>query len=270
MFGQKCSTLHKLTPQELLVISEVMCCGSTVVLPIYECVKIFARLNSDQKFTYARHPDDLGSDITTHSHIVQRFRNEERSKVVLEALQCMESTMSDCWPFAPGSSSWIQLEILDPSIRMKGPVNKPTIVFRRAVRLSRLSKRLSISSTPLIENIFSSSKSLMPEFAGRFKISFAPQLKLKNLAGSGLMSESRLDISCIELGEKTVHEVAENIIFKVLESNFAISPEINPGFYMTVAGKEYRAVTSAYQGHDPKILTKNKVLPPLPIIGLLK
>jgi hypothetical protein len=263
MFRSRYSTLHDLSAEELLVVSEHACHKSVAAIPIYECVKVFARLASDSTLSYARHHTDLGTDKTTAIDIVQRFRNKDRTSVVLEALTAVESSLIPAWPFAPGSSSWVQLEILDPSIRFSGPVNSSAIVVRRAVRLNRAKKKISISTTPLIESMFNRMERDLPETAGAFSVLFAPQLKLKNLAGTGLISESASDLGN---GLSTI-DIAERIVLKILSENSSVDPSINPGFYISVLGEEYRIVSSEYSTSIDTATMNNTVtnLPPLPI-----
>lgn len=267
MFRSGYLTLHDLSAEELLAVSEYACHKSAIATPIYECVKVFARLADDNTLSYARHHTDLGTDRTTAIDIVQRFRSEDRSSVVLEALTAAESSLVSAWPFAPGSSSWIQLEILDPSIRFNGPVNSSTIVIRRAVRLSRAKKKMLISSTSLIENMFNRMEQDLPAVAGGFSVLFAPRLQLKNLAGSGVISESVSDIG----NGLFASDIAERIALKLLTENSSINPAINPGFYISMLGKEYRIVSSRYSVHADATAVVNGTtnLPPLPI-GVLR
>jgi hypothetical protein len=267
MFSQKCPTLHDLAPHELLTVSEHICHNSVYAVPIYECVKVFVRLDADGLFTYARHPSDLGTARVTSTNITNRFRNEDRSRVVLEALNNVTDNLTDCWPFKAGSASWLQLEILDPTIRFNGPINKPTIIFRRAVRLSGLNKQLSITSTPLIENMFLRLKEDLPFHMGRFSVSFAPQVRLKNIAGSGIISESKTNI---EEDPTSTFTTAEEIAIKILSENFGYDPSINPGIYVSIAGKEYKVVSSKYRDNAKPAVTEVTKLPPLPIIGILR
>ena len=269
MFSQKCPTLQSLPAHELLAVSEYLCYNSPNAAPIYECIKVFMKLTPDGDFTYARHPDDLGLGKITAPIIVGRFRNKDRSEVVLEALQAVEEALLESWPFQPGSASWLQLEILDPMIRFSGPINKSTVVFRRAVRLNRLNKKLSISSTPLIENIFSRLEHDLPSHIGKFSTSFSPLIKLKNIAGSGVISEGRMNI---EDGLKNDYEVAEDITTEILSVNFSHDTSINPGMYISFEGKEYKIVSNRYgRSTEGKEVTTGKIaLPPLPIAGVLK
>ena len=263
MFRSRYSTLHDLSAEELLVVSEHACHMAVTAVPIYECVKVFAILASDNTLSYARHHTDLGTDRTSAVDIVQRFCDKDRTSVVLEALTTVESNLIPIWPFAPGSSSWVQLEILDPSIRFNGPVNSSAIVIRRAVRLNRVKKKISISTTPLIESMFNRMEQDLPDSSGGFSLLFAPQFRLKNLAGSGLISESASDLGN---GLFTI-DVAERIALKILSENSSVDPSINPGFYISVLDKEYRIVSSGYSTSIDSTAISNTStnLPPLPI-----
>ena len=181
--------LESLDAHELLAVIESLCFGDVIAEPIYECVKVFVRVLEDGNMTFARHSSDLGTARVMKEDVVSRFKDDEVRNSVLEALELVEENCKDIWPFSPGSSSWVLLEILDKPIKLNGPINPPKIVFRRAVRLSSLNKELPISSTPLVERMFKNIQQGLPGNLGRFKVEFSPTIRLKNIAGSGLVTE---------------------------------------------------------------------------------
>jgi hypothetical protein len=141
----------ELRDDKLLEMADVLCHRNPVVRPIFECVKVFVRLHEQNVFTYARHPLDLGTQLITADQISSRMNDPSRERVVLEALSVMEQSCREWWPFAPGSSSWVLLEVLHPHIVINGKQNTPTIIFRKATRLNFEGAH---SSTPLLERMF--------------------------------------------------------------------------------------------------------------------
>ena len=251
--------LHDLGEEEFFDIAEQVCHNHIEAFPVFECVKVFCRLTESGDMTYARHANDLGTLTITAEDIASRMKSPERESVVLEALRSLESANFP-WPFSPGSSSWVQLEILDPSIRMKGPVNTPQIVFRRAVRLSTSRSEDTVTSSPLVERMFATLEKELPEVAGRFKLTFAPCLRLKNVAGLGIMSEA-LKVR----DELSVSELAESLVSSVLLENSQLPLSMNPGLFIRSSGEEYRVVSDCYYAVEKQEPASKESLPPLPI-----
>lgn len=256
--------LQDLSREELLALAETLCHESPEVFPVYECVKVFVRLNEAEELTYARHRNDLGTTIVASDDIAARMKDPERRAVVFEALTSFEKAFAEVWPFSPGSNSWLQLEILHPTVRCKGPVNSPTIVVRKACRLSPSKTTATVTSSPLVERIFESFRAKCPEKAGDFKIAFAPSFRLKNIAGTGLISES----SALLAGNTFPHTVAENIARALVEKNVHEFSGISPGFFVKVGGTEYRVVTSEYTSRAVRKEKPSRL--PLPFAGWMK
>ena len=256
--------LQDLSREELLSLAETLCHESPEVFPIYECVKVFVRLTESKDLTYARHRNDLGTSKVTPEDIAARMKDSDRRIVVLEALTSFEEAFSGVWPFSPGSSSWLQLEILHPVVRCKGPINTPTIVIRKACRLSPSKKTASVASSPLVERIFESFRPKCPTTAGNFKIAFAPSFRLKNIAGSGLISES----SALLAANTFPHTVAETIARTLVERNVHELSGISPGFFVNIDGTEYRVVSSEYTTRPAREEKHTRL--PLPFAGWMK
>ena len=265
MLREKQRYLHQLPPQKFLQVAESLCHGSLQVEPIYECIKVFARLTESGQMSYARHSFDLGTELVSPSVIASRLKDQDRSEIVKDYLTVFEEAIAPIWPFAPGSSSWVQLELLHPNIRLKGPINKPSIVLRKAVRLSSLNKAEPMKTSPLIERIFLTLEKKIPVSHSGVSFVFSPTVTLKNIAGSGVITESReglesgADVSCI----------AEALTEKLLKSNFPYPVESNPGFYVKVEGAKYRVVSTLYKTAQNLNEDKDSLkLPPLPIVGI--
>lgn len=255
--------LQDLNDDELLSLAETLCHGAIEAFPIYECVKVFARLDESGSLTYARHRDDIGSVRVTCEDVASRMKDESRSSVVLNALSAFEKVSVPEWPFAPGSSSWLQLEILHPTLRCKGPANEPTVVVRRACRLRSSVTTAEVVSSPLVDRIFESFRFKCPASAGEYKISFAPSFRLKNIAGSGLITES----AALLQSDTSTAVVAERVSRRLIEENVHELASISPGFFVKVSGVEYRVASVEYTGRAIK--EEKSLSAPLPFAGLM-
>lgn len=267
MLRQRYTRLHDLDSDKFKKVATSICYESIDAYPIYECIKVFAKMLPDGTLTYARHPHDLGTTVVTALGISSRLNDKVRSSVVLEALSEVEKTLIPIWPFAAGSSSWIHLEILDPSIRLRGQINPPSIVVRKAVRISSLNKANPISSSPLIERMFKGLKKNIPESSGRFKVVFSPTIRLPNTAGSGALTES---VRMIDEGI-SVNTIAEAVSKSIMQSVSHIDPSLCPGLYVKVLGEDYRIVSDDYlmKSANKEEKEDQKSLPPL-LPGALK
>ena len=105
MIRQSRKRLHDVPVLDLIPLIEKLCHEEMEAHPIYECVKVYARLRSDNKVTYARHRNDLGTSVVTAPDIVSRFKDERIGNTVQEALSLVEREIVPEWPFSPGSTS---------------------------------------------------------------------------------------------------------------------------------------------------------------------
>ena len=264
MLRESRKRLHDLHADEIQRIAESLCFGELVAAPVYECVKVYARVNNQGQMTYARHVSDLGTAHVSATDITNRFTQENIKNTVLEALTLIETHILPEWPYSYGSSSWVQLEILDRNIRQRGPINSPAIVFRKAVRLSSSKKLSTISSTPLVERVFSGFSKSLPENLGRFVITYSPKLKLKNLAGTGILSENLEQlVEC-----KDSYIVAEKIAQRIIRENLGVEPFLSPGLLINIEGETIQVVSDLYRAQKA-LASEDKKLP-LPIVGLLR
>ena len=256
MFKEKRIKLQSLNHNELTRISEILCHESLEVFPVFECIKVFARLTEDHRLTFVRHPSDLGTNYIGSQDIASRMKDSQRSEVVHQALSEFEITAVEAWPFAPGSNSWLQLEILHPSIRHRGPVNESAIVIRKACRLSSLNSKSPVSTSPLLERMFQSFIKSCPERTNSFKILARPSFFLKNLAGSGMTESKEL----LSEGLVDKSEVAENICSNLIEKNCHELTKLSPGFFVKIGKESYHIVTTSYSS-KPTEKSKSKKLP---------
>lgn len=264
MIRQRRVRIHDIPSFDLMRVVEALCHESVKAFPVYECVKIYARVAANGEMTYARHRNDLGTHVVPAYEIVSRFKNEVIREVTAEALQLVESQLLQLWPFSPGSSSWIQLEILDKDVRVNGPINRPTIVVRKALRLSSAKDSVETSSTPLIERMFSKFEKSLPSSLGRFEVVYSPSFILKNIAGSGVVTEARDNIE----SDIPANQVAEDVACSLIKANMPHEPFMSPGFSFFFEGEEYQVTSRTFKG-DKRLKDEKKVLP-IPIVGILK
>ncbi len=264
MIRQPRTRFHDIPPSDLISVIEALCHNSIEAFPVYECVKVFARVTDDGQLTYARHKSDLGTTVVPAQDIVSRFRNDEVRETTAEALRLIEENLTAIWPFAPGSSSWLQLEILDKTIRQNGPINRASIVFRKAVRLSSTNEGVKLTSTPLIERMFSQLKETLPSTLGRFSLVYQPSFTLKNIAGSGLVTESKERLAVNDDPRK----VAEDVANELIRINTAQEPFLSPGFSFVLEDKEYQVTSRSYGGQKKEDDRKRPL--PIPMVGVVR
>ena len=255
MLRDQRTSLQQLERNELLEIASKICHDSIEVFPIFECVKVFARLNESGQFTYARVKEDVASNNISLLDVCSRLKSHGRRQIVESALLAFEKFAADVWPFAPGSSSWIQLEILHPEISKNSTKNVPTILFRRACRLSTLESS-EPQTSPLLERMFVRMSKTCPESSDGFSVVFRPSFRLKNVAGTGIFTE---------VLESTDAKAASRLSDAVLLENDVLLS--SPGFYFRVGDVQYRVVSEKYTSKKD---SPEAVKLPIPIAGWVK
>ena len=270
MLTEARDNLARVDGKKLLEIADFLCHQSPVVRPIFECVKIFARLHETGEFTYARHPFDLGTNIVRAEDIASRMKDPGRQVAVLQALEEVERECAASWPFSPGSSSWILLEVLHPEIKIAAAENPPAVIFRKATRLSSSG---NLTTTPLLERMF---KTFAPvNSGGSFRFIIDPTIQLPNISGSGVFTTFHQQVEGIlyltegqqfsefsglgSFAEETVGEFIDGL----LESNFSLSLDSNPGFYFSFEDSIYQVRSKLFSAKK-----KEEVAAPLPVFGI--
>jgi hypothetical protein len=264
--------------EKLLQIADFLCHQTPVVRPIFECIKVFVRLHESGQFTYARHPSDLGTAVITATDISSRMKSIERQLAIREALEEVEFRCQDSWPFSAGSSSWVLVEVLHPEFKISAAENKPAIIFRKAVRLSSKGKQVS---TPLLEKMFNSFKSVCSSENNESMFQFLadPAVQLSNISGTGLFSGFREQVEGILhlteggdfLAAKGIEDLSgdaiDGFIDGLLESNFDVPLYANPGFYFHFGDSTYQIRSRKFSSNKKKEKTLSA---PLPIFGLVR
>ena len=184
-------SFQDLTLNELLEITDVLAHSSPRVRPIFECVKVYAKLDGSGKVVYARHQSDfLGID----KHIIiERIKDSAVADAVAEALDYIESTIPSFWPFRPGSATWCLLEILDPRINIAGTKNFKKIIIREAVRIDL---KGNCTRSPLLERMFDRMKKDIQQTDDQVYI-VDPITLLRNVSGTGIHTELKADLCAI-------------------------------------------------------------------------
>jgi hypothetical protein len=261
--------------EKLLEVADFLCHKTPVVRPIFECVKVFIRLHESGKFTYARHSSDLDIPMTSAYDMSSRMKSLERRLAVKEALEEVETRCQDTWPFSPGSSSWVLLEILHPEIKIIAAENKPAIIFRKAVRLNSQGEQ---TTTPLLERMFNSFK-LTSTGKGTFQFFIDPVIKLSNISGTGIFTEFRKQAEdALHLTDGKLspaakpprffsEEAVSDFIDGLLESNFELPLCANPGFYFRFENTIYQIRSGKFRSSK-----KGKKLSqaPLSVFGFIR
>jgi len=264
--------------KNLLQIADFLCHQTPMVRPIFECIKVFVRLHESGQFTYARHQSDLGTVIVTAADISSRMKSIERRLAIREALEEVEFRCQESWPFSPGSSSWVLVEVLHPEFKILAAENKPAIIFRKAVRLSSKGKQ---TSSPLLEGMFDLFKSACSTGNDKRTFQFLadPAVQLSNISGTGLFSDFREQVEgilCLTEGkdmsatkgfEVLSGDAVDGFIDGLLESNFDMPLYANPGFYFHFGDNTYQIRSRKFSSNKKE----KKILPaPLPIFGLVR
>ena len=263
MLREARTRLHTLSYTEFERVATELCCSSLEVFPIFECVKVFARLNSVGDVTYARHPEDVNRDDVSLSEVSSRIKDSARATAVKLALTEFEGTLKLEWPFSAGSSTWLQLEILHPSIQARAVQNSPSVVIRKACRLRMRGGKVVCETSPVVERIFERFKHQCPQSLSTFSLLCAPSITLKSIAGHGILSES------VKLASEGFLMEASSYLTKALIHENEMT-ESTPGFFFEFGGEQIRVVSDKYLNKEAGNSNKMKSTLPIPIAGWVK
>lgn len=281
MLFQRAGLLSKgdFTLENYLNIADALCHSQLEVAPIFECVKVFVRINEHGDFVYARHRHDLGNSNIDCHQIVGRIKNDKRQHAVLDALCEVEEKCYATWPFCQGSSTWVLLEILHPDIRLASAGNKPTIIFRTA---NRISSKGVLSETTLTKSLFGQFSAMLEEVDSHYSFAFNPTIRLNNISGSGvytkflnghevtvsLAGESKTKLSELQHQVREDYESRLSDLFAaVLDRNFSLEAEKNPGFMFMLNEQLFKVQGKAFEEERKKASEQSrssKNMPPPP------
>ena len=256
---------------EYFELADFLCHTEPVVAPVFECVKVFARINTAGQFTYARHRFNLGSQTVSKYEIVEKIGGKHRSAIILSALNELENKCFDIWPFAPGSASWCLLEILHPKIKLASEGNNPTVLFRRA---NRISPKGILSESKLLKDVFITLEDELPSIeSDLFDFVLCPEVRLQNISGSGAYTKFKSELDAISylcgqedkstsmidnMLRENLHAAFNELIDVILESNFSISLERNPGFIFTFNGGEHKLQSALFEKERRRISDESR------------
>ena len=246
--------IDKITLDEVLSLADKVAHDEIVVRPIYECVKVYARITESGEMTYARHRFDLGTRIVSAEEISERIKDSARSAAVLNALKEVEDVSYTSWPFQPGSASWCLLEILHPEIKVAGPINCPAIIFRNA---NRIDHNGNISRSKLLENLFLSFQKELESITrdGYFTIVFDPSVSLKNTSGTGAFTTLKEAIIADPL---RFAEALQAFATDIVTENFEIDPAYFPGINVTLDDQHFRLTGEAFIKSKKLLISEKK------------
>ncbi len=246
--------IDDVTLEEVLHLADEIAHNEITVRPIYECVKVYARITESCEMTYARHRFDLGTRVVSAEEIAQRIKDDERSAVVFNALKEVEDIAKSSWPFQPGSSSWCLLEILHPEIKIAGPVNKPAIIFRNSCRINHKGK---LSKSKLLERLFLSFRNDLESAKrdGYFTVAFDPSVTLKNTSGTGAFATLREAFLEEPLG---FSQALQSFATDIVTENFEIDPTYFPGINVSIGEYNFRLVGEAFIKNKKALISEAK------------
>tara|TARA_A100001011_G_scaffold392400_1_gene479886 strand:+ start:1318 stop:2145 length:828 start_codon:yes stop_codon:yes gene_type:complete len=245
--------LERISLEEVLSIADKIAHDEVVVRPIYECIKVYARLTQGGEMTYARHRYDLGARVISAREISSRIKSEARSSAVFNALKEVEDIAKEEWPFHAGSSSWCLLEILHPEIRIAGPENQPAIIFREAHRIDHKGRKTSSKLLKRMFSTFCENVEATPRDS-YFTVVFDPQINLVNTSGTGAFT--MLKESILEDPLNFEHAL-RCFSLEVISENFDIEPKNFPGINVAIAGSSFRVSSDAYIENKQQLNRKN-------------
>lgn len=177
-----------LTLDDVLEVTDKLAHDAVLVRPVFECVKLYAKLDENSNLRYARHTDDfLG---TNREDVIQRMSDSSVTEALNAAFDYMEETLPAIWPFRPGSSSWCLLEILDPRIMIAGSENPSKIIIREAVRIDIKGNK---TKTQLLDRMFRTFTSRIIENSFEAYI-IDPKVYLRNASGTGIYTTLKSEI----------------------------------------------------------------------------
>lgn len=175
--------LDGLTLLEANNLANILAHGEIPVRPIFECVKVYAKLDENSEFRYARHLKDFSG--IEKSELAARMKSPIVREAVSEALDYVEETLIEYWPFRPGSSTWCLLEILDSRINIAGMENPTKIIVRKATRIDIKGNK---TSSPLVGRMF---ERMCHDINNACENVYVvdPVVYLRNISGSGAYSD---------------------------------------------------------------------------------
>ena len=188
-------SIDDLSLDDILEIADILTHKTPEVRPIFECVKVYAKLDEHSQVKYARHKSDFCG--VGKQDIIDRMKDPIVSDVVAEALQEIEDSIIDVWPFRPGSATWCLFEILDPAIRIAGWENTHGIIVREAVRIDIKGNK---SHSSLTNRMFARMREDIKR-SDSLQFIFDPVLHLRNVSGTGVYTSLRADVVAISAAE---------------------------------------------------------------------
>ena len=190
--------------EALLKVLECVATDRPKIYPVFECVKVWCKLDSTGVVLFARNSEDVLAGGRLPSEVVSKFKSDKIRKEAYDILCTASECLPSRWPFFEGSSSWVLLEVLSPVFANKATKNKKTVIFRESARLSYLRGRVS---SPMSEKTF---QHMEKHFTYKsINFSSRPSAPLDSSSGRGFLTEARNNDT---LTEKDIKTFSKNII----------------------------------------------------------
>ena len=196
---------------QLVRIAEAITLEQPFAFPVFECVKVWCRLNESGNVVFAREKNHVLEGGVSVAEVTSKFKNGEIKEEVSDVLQAASQPLVERWPFMEGSNSWIMLEILSPEFAQRSSKNKRTIILRRAARLSYNKGPVS---SPMSERVFQR----MNKNFSCGGVTFCERQRgfLKSASGDGVLTEVKESIASV--GSSEVPEDLIRFLFRQNQS----------------------------------------------------
>ena len=189
------------TPDLLL---EALATSRPKIFPVFECVKVWCRLDKNSIMSFARSKEDVLAGGVSPSDVISKFKSGEIKQEVYDILCVVSESLSSKWPFFGGSSSWMLLEVLSPVLSRKAGKNERTLILRETARLSYSRGRIY---SPLSEKVFNH---MDKEFEHKgIRFTSRPFSFLESSSGTGFLTEA---ISESKVATTAIKTFVKNIV----------------------------------------------------------
>jgi len=232
LFAKPDSVLSYIGDKELLShLVEHTAVACPVISPVFECVKVWCKLDKNGVLLFARSKDDVLLGGVTPTDVVSRFKNEDIRRETYDILCLTSECLASRWPFFDGSSAWILLEVLSPVFAQKAGNNERTVILRESARLSYVRGRVN---SPMSEKVFTH---MGKDFSYKgIQFNPRPTALLKSSSGTGFLTEmnqkDKLNEADIETFVQNIIEYNKDIIFSFgfPRGGIAVEPSYITGF----------------------------------------
>ena len=203
LFKRPANILSIVNDGDMMAIAESLTLDQPVAYPVFECVKVWCRLDSNNAIVFARDKNDVILGGVSHEEIVSRFKNDEVKNESFSILTDVSKCLPEVWPFMPGSNSWILIEMLSPVFSRKVGENRRTVILRES---SRLSYNKGPVTSPSSEKVF---QRMNKDFSYNETVFTGRQSSfLRSSSGDGVLTEIKERLNNLSL-ESVAGEISQ-------------------------------------------------------------